>query len=70
MIPDQRATPGHAQLDSHEDADKSQSEPTKTNQILEENNPIIFQITEPHTRTDIENQPKNRAPTKNPFKAK
>ena len=70
VIPDQRATSPLVQVDSHEEADKSQSEPTNTNQILEENNPINFQITEPHTRTDIENQSKNRTPTKSPFKTK
>ena len=64
--PDQRTTPPLFQLDSHDEVDKNQSEPTNTNQIPEVNNPITYK----DTRTDIENQSKNRTPTKSPFKPK
>ena len=68
-IPDQRATPPLFQLDSDEEADKSQFELKKYKSNTRGKKPINFQITEKYTRTDIENQPKNRTPTKSPFKA-
>ena len=68
--PDHGATPPLVQLDSHEEADKSQSESTNTTQILKENNPINFQIKEPYRRTDIENQTKKRTPSKSLFRTK